>query len=129
VARFHRETDGRLRRAMGVAVLCAAVGVAAVLGVVGLKVEQLGLGYRLDALRTARVQAEETNRRLRVELASLRSLARIEDQARTELGMVPPAGGQVLLAREYVAGSTGLARAGEPRTAAVPSGPPRLPLR
>jgi cell division protein FtsL len=114
---------------MGVAVLCAALGVAGVLGVVALKVQQLGLGYRLDALRTARVQAEETNRRLRVELASLRSLARIEDKARTELRMVPPAGGQVLLAREYVAGSTGLARAADPRTAAVPSWPARPPVR
>src|SRR5262249_3411993 len=93
-ARFHRETDRRLRRTMVVAVACSALAVGAVLGVVALRVHQVRLSYRLDALRTTRAGLEERNRLLRVELATLRSLARIEDKARTELGMIPPAQNQ-----------------------------------
>ena len=74
------------------AVAAAGVLVALiVLGVVGLRMQQVRLSYRLDALRHDRAEAEELNRRLRVEKASLQSLARIEGEARTELGMVAPA--------------------------------------
>ena len=89
---------------------------------VGLKAHQVRLSYRLDALRTARADAEELNRRLGVELATLRSLARIEDKARRELGMVAPGRDQVVLAREFVAGGSGLTRAVPARTAAVDRG-------
>ena len=117
VARFHRETDRRLRRTMGAAVACSAVLVAGVLGVVALKVHQVRLSYQLDALRVSRATAEERTRVLKVELATLRSLARIEDKARTELGMVAPAADQVLLAREFVADGRGVASASRSRTA------------
>ena len=120
-ARFHRETDRRLRRTMGAAVACSAVLVAGVLGVVGLKVHHVRLSYQLDALRVSRAAAEERSRVLKVELATLRSLARIEDVARTRLGMSRPARDQVQLAREYVVGGAGLVRNGERRTAAAPS--------
>jgi len=120
-ARFHRETDRRLRRTMGAAVACSAVLVAGVLGVVGLKVHHVRLSYQLDALRVSRAAAEERSRVLKVELATLRSLARIEDVARTRLGMSRPARDQVQLAREYVVGGASLARSGERRTAAAPS--------
>ncbi len=119
VARFHRETDRRLRRTMMVALVCAGIFVGAVLGLVGLKVHQVRLSYRLDALRTARNALEERNRLLRVELATLRSLARIEGKARTELGMVSPARDQVQLAREFVNGGSGLGAIGGPRTASA----------
>jgi len=119
VARFHRETDRRLRRTMGAAMICSAVLVAGVLGIVALKVHQVRLSYQLDALRGSRAQAEERTRVLKVELATLRSLARIEDKARTELGMVAPALDQVLLAREFVADGRGVASARPPRTAAA----------
>ena len=119
VARFHRETDRRLRRTMGAALACSAVLVAGVLGVVALKVHQVRLSYQLDALRANRAVAEERNRVLSVELATLRSLARIEDKARGELGMVPPATEQVQLAREFVPAGRGVASASQPRTAAA----------
>jgi hypothetical protein len=90
--------------------------------VVGLKAHQVRLSYRLDALRTARADAEELNRRLSVELASLRSLARIEDKARRELGMVAPGRDQVVLAREFVAGGSGLSRGMPSRTVAADRG-------
>src|SRR5262245_22831435 len=101
--RFHRESDRRRLRAMAVSLACAGFLVALVLSVVGLRVQQVRLSYRLDGLRAARAELEERQGRLRVELASLKSLARIEIKAR-ELGMAPPARDQVRLAREFVPG-------------------------
>jgi len=118
-ARFHRDSDRRLRRAMAAGLMCSAMLVGGVLGVVGLKVQQVRLSYRLDALRAARAETEELNRRLRVELATLTSLARIESKARAELGMVAPTRDQVMLAREFVPGGSGLS-ASQQRVAAAP---------
>jgi cell division protein FtsL len=125
IARFHRETDHRLRRAMAVALVSAAVLVGGVLGIVALKVHQVRLSYRLDALRSSKASLEERTRLLRVELATLRSLARIEGKARTELGMVPPGKNQVQLAREFVAGGSGVGAVSGHRTAAVDPPPAR----
>jgi len=89
----------------------AGILVALVLGVVGLRVQQVRLSYRLDGLRTLKAELEESRSRLSVELATLRSLARIEGKARTELGMVPPTANQIRLAREFVLGGGGLSMA------------------
>ena len=94
---------------MAAAVLGAGLAVLIVLGVVGLRVQQVRLSYRLDALRQSRAELEEANRRLRVEMATLKSLSRIEGKARGELGMVAPTRDQVRLAREFVAGGGGAA--------------------
>ena len=118
VARFHREPDRARRRTMLAALVCSALVVGGVLGVVGLKMHQVRLSYRLDALRTGKAALEERGRLLRVEMATLRSLARIEDKARTELGMTPPTPRQVQLAREFVTSGTGLS-ALAPRTASA----------
>ena len=118
VARFHRESDRRRLRAMLAAIAAAGVVVALVLGLVGLRMQQVRLSYRLDILRTARAGAEEMNRRLLVEKASLQSLARVEDEARTRLGMVAATQQQVQLAREFVGGGTVSAALGD-RTAAA----------
>ena len=120
-ARFNRERDRRRFVAMGRTLVGAGLLVALVLGVVGLKTQQVRLSYRLDGLRTVRTDLQESRSRLRVELASLRSLARIEGKARTELGMTPPAGDQVRLAREFVSGGSGLSMAA-PLTASAESG-------
>ena len=117
-ARFHRESDRRRLRAMATALAGAGLLVALVLGVVGLRVQQVRLSYRLDALRTARVELEEGKSRLRVELATLRSLARIDGKARTELGMVQPSREQVRLAREFAPDAGGFA-ARAPLTASI----------
>ena len=118
VARFHRESDRRRLRAMAKALLGASVLVGLGLGIVGLRVQQVHLSYRLDGLRTVRAGIEETRSRLGVELATLSSLARIEGKARAELGMVLPASDQVRLAREFVPGGGGL-HAGVPLTASA----------
>ena len=118
LAQFHRENDSRRLRAMLAAVVATGVAVAIVLGLVGLRMQQVRLSYRLDTLRAAKAEAEEMNRRLRVEKASLQSLARIELEARTRLGMVVPTRQQVQLAREFAGDGTGSATLGE-RTASA----------
>lgn len=106
VAHFHRESDRRRLRAMLAGIAAAGVVVILVLGLVGLRMQQVRLSYRLDNLRTAKADVEELNRRLRVEKASLRSLARIELEARARLGMVAPTQQQVQLAREFAGDGT-----------------------
>jgi hypothetical protein len=63
------------------------------------------------------------NRRLRVEKASLQSLARIEVEARTRFGMVAPTQQQVQLAREFVTGGSATSAAIERTAAAVSRDP------
>lgn|SRR5574341_629823 len=118
VAHFHRESDRRRLRAMLAGVVAAGVVVALVLGLVGLRMQQVRLSYRLDSLRTAKADVEELNRRLRVEKASLQSLARIELEARARLGMVAPTQQQIQLAREFAGAGTASAAMRE-RTAAA----------
>jgi cell division protein FtsL len=124
VARFHRASDRRRLRAMVASVVGAGVLVTLVLGVVGLKVQQVRLSYRLDTLRTKRTELQEANRRLAVEKASLSSLARIEVEARTRFGMVAPTQQQVQLAREFVGASAPAAAAAGERTAQAAPGAP-----
>jgi cell division protein FtsL len=116
--RRHRQKDRRRLRSMASAVVGAGLAVMLILGVVGLRVQQVRLSYRLDALRSSRAEAEELNRRLRVEMATLKSLSRIEGKARTELGMVAPARDQVRIAREFVPGGRGAAALDRPSVVA-----------
>ena len=127
VAHFHCESDRRRLRAMLVGIAAAGVVVALVLGLVGLRMQQVRLSYRLDSLRTAKADVAELNRRLRVEKASLRSLARIELEARARLGMVAPTQQQVQLAREFAGDGTASTALRE-RTAAA-AGPARERIR
>lgn len=108
--RLRRERDPRVRRTLVAAVASAAVCVVAILAVVGIRLEQVRLAYRLDALRTERQRIERSLQHLETEVAALRSPARVEAGAR-RIGLAPPAPQQVRLAREFVAGGTGLAAA------------------
>ena len=111
------EPDPRIRRYFVVVLASALLLVLAGLTVVGVRVEQVHLAYRLDALRSERVRVEALLRQLEVEVATLRSPARLESRAR-RLGMTVPEPGQVRLAREYVTGANGLAAARPTRTEA-----------
>ncbi len=93
---------------MVTALAVSALLVASTLGQVALRVQQVRLSYQLDALRGTRQNLEELSRQLGVEVATLRSPARIEARARA-LGLTPPAREQVRLAREFVAGGSGAA--------------------
>src|SRR3989304_4142799 len=88
--RVIRERDRGLLRAMGATLLISPCLVGGVLGIVGLRFNQVKLSYRLEQVRQTRGQLEEVNRQLGVELATLRALARIESKARGELGVLSP---------------------------------------
>jgi cell division protein FtsL len=116
--RLHREPDPRARRSFAVAMAISAVLVVGALVVVGLRVQQVQLAYRVDALRAERAQMETLSRQLEVEVATLRSPLRVDQRAR-QLGLTAPAQDQVRLAREYVTGTTGLAAAQRNRVEAA----------
>ena len=106
--RLHHEPDRRVRRSLVVALATAALLAAGALTVAGVRIEQVHLAYRLDALRSERGRAQERIRQLEIEVATLRSPSRIESRAR-QIGLVVPARDQIRLAKEYVPGGTGLA--------------------
>ena len=96
-----RERDRRRLRAMAGMLCLGCVLVGAVLGYVWLHVQRVRVSYETEALRSARARLEEQNRKLQLELASLRAFARVDSAAR-RLGLTPPAPDQIRLAREYV---------------------------
>ena len=106
--RLHREPDRRVRRSLVVTLATSALLAAGALTVAGVRIEQVHLAYRLDALRSERGRAQERMRQLEIEVATLRSPGRLEARAR-QIGLVVPARGQIRLAKEYVTGGTGLA--------------------
>jgi cell division protein FtsL len=106
--RLHHEPDRRVRRSLVVALATAALLAAGALTVAGVRIEQVHLAYRLDALRSERGRAHDRIRQLEIEVATLRSPGRLEARAR-QIGLVVPARDQIRLAKEYVTGGTGLA--------------------
>lgn len=58
------------------------------------------LGYEIERLRETRAVLEQERKALRLEMGQLRSLRRVEEIARTRLGMVTPKPGQVVLIPE-----------------------------
>ena len=106
--RLHHEPDRRVRRSLVVALATAALLAAGALTVAGVRIEQVHLAYRFDALRSERGRAQERIRQLEIEVATLRSPGRLEARAR-QIGLVVPARDQIRLAKEYVTGGTGLA--------------------
>ena len=103
-----QEHDPRVRRALAFALAGAFGLVLSGLGVVGLRVQQVHLGYQLDALRADRARLGILAGQLEVELATLRSPARIETRAR-QLGFTAPRPRQIRIAREFVIGDGGQA--------------------
>jgi hypothetical protein len=101
-----RERDRRRLRAMGAALAFGGLLVGGVLGYVWLQVQRVRVSYEMEDLRSLRGDVEEQNRKLRLELSSLRSYARVETEAR-RLGLTEPARDQVRLAREFFTGHGG----------------------
>ena len=114
---LHREMDPRVPRSVMLALSGALVVVVCALAVVGLRMQSVHLGYRLDAVRAQRAELTMLLRQLQVELATQRSPARIESRAR-ELGLIMPDREQVRLAREFVPGDSGVAAAQQGRVEA-----------
>jgi cell division protein FtsL len=57
-------------------------------------------GYAIERLRVTHAKLVQENKALRLEAGQLRSLRRVEEIARTRLGMVTPKAGQVVLIPE-----------------------------
>ena len=57
-------------------------------------------GYEIERLRDLHAKLVQENKALRLEAGQLRSLRRVEEIARTRLGMVTPQPGQVILIPE-----------------------------
>lgn len=57
-------------------------------------------GYQLERLREIHAKLVQENKTLRLEAGQLRSLRRVEEIARTRLGMMTPKPGQVVLIPE-----------------------------
>jgi cell division protein FtsL len=55
------------------------------------------LGYEIERLREYQAGLVQENKELKLEIGQLRSLKRVEEIARTRLGMVTPKPGQVIL--------------------------------
>ena len=126
--RLHREQDPRVRRSLVGALLLSAALVGGGLGVVGLRVQQVHLAYQLDRLHRERQEVQTAIRQLEVEVATLRSPARVEQRAR-QLGLTAPDRQQVRLAREFAPAGTGLAAASRSRVASAPGDGTRAPIR
>jgi cell division protein FtsL len=97
-----RERDRRRLRAMAGMLCLGCILVGAVLGYVWLQVQRVRVSYGIESLRASRTRLEEQNRKLQLEVASLRAFARVDSAAR-RLGLAPPGPDQVRLAREYLA--------------------------
>ena len=60
----------------------------------------LRMGYEIERLRETRATLVQEHKALRLDLGQLKSLRRVEEIARTQLGMVTPKPGQVILIPE-----------------------------
>ena len=60
-------------------------------------IQVVRLGYAIERLRTERGAALQRGRELALEIAQLKSLKRVEEVARTRLGMVTPSRGQIVV--------------------------------
>ncbi|MCY3731720.1 MAG: cell division protein FtsL [Rhodospirillaceae bacterium] len=87
----HELDKARQRELRGALVLAVPL-VAVVLFSVWQHFELLQYGYRIEQLRQEYSRQQELNRHLRLEIAALRSPARIERVATAQLRMVMPAG-------------------------------------
>ncbi|HEV8307011.1 MAG TPA: hypothetical protein VGW35_05040 [Methylomirabilota bacterium] len=124
-----RERDRRRLRAMAGVLCLGCCLVGGVLGYVWLHVQRVRVSYELEDLRSLLQEVGEQNKRLRLELLSLRSYARVDSAARP-LGLTEPARDQVRLAREFVPseiaepGSAALRTAAEDHAMTAPRGRP-----
>lgn len=85
-----REVDQNRQREMGRSIAVGVVLVAVLLFTAWQHFELLRHGYRLEQMQRDRASENDVNRHLRLEIETLRSLARIERLATERLHMVSP---------------------------------------
>ena len=92
-----REPDAKNHREHLLVVLLGALFVFGLLFYGWQHYQYIQYGYRMVAAEQRKEQLAEMGRQLRLERASLRDLQRIDLIARSQLGMVLPASGQVVI--------------------------------
>jgi hypothetical protein len=103
-----REVDRRGARWLWGALLGVALAALPAVVYLVLQNECLRLSYELSAARSELDRLVEAERRLRVQRASLESLAEVEAWALEENGMIAPAPGQVVVVRSTGSGADAL---------------------
>lgn len=88
------EQAARRRRYFGVSLLLMVL-LGLVLGHLWLRLQVTQMGYVLSTASKLQSRLEQENRELKVELATLTTRNRIEEMARTRLGLTAPQKGQV----------------------------------
>ncbi|MFQ5694286.1 MAG: cell division protein FtsL [Nitrospinota bacterium] len=96
-----RENEGPWFYLLSVPVLTAAA-----VALAWPRLDVLRLRYEFRSLRAQQEKLLRQNRRLRLERATLRSLTRIEEIARRDLGLTEPSKGQVLWVKAPRPGKT-----------------------
>lgn len=94
-----READSKHRWEYLVVTLLGGLFLAGLLFYGWQHYQWIQYGYRIEAAQKKKEQLAEAGRQLRLERASLRNPQRIDAIARSELGMVVPAPGQLITFR------------------------------
>lgn len=100
--RVVREKDLSKLKKMGVFLLLGSFFVFGVLFYIWQQVQIVKLRYEIEDLKEIKKELLNVNKNLKLEVSSLKSLARIEKKAKTELGFELPRKGQILLAKEFL---------------------------
>lgn len=95
-SRLRRRRMGGFQRACRKQLMVAGLVALGLLAYTWQRYECLELSYQVEQLNQRQSQALELNRELRVELATLRSPARIDLLARNQLGMIVPQPTQIV---------------------------------
>jgi cell division protein FtsL len=103
-SRLRRRRSGSFVKLCGKQLAVAAVVAVALLAYTWQRYECLEMSFQLEQTSQEQRQALEFNRELRVELATLRSPARIDQLARNQLGMMVPQPAQIITIQPQTAG-------------------------
>jgi cell division protein FtsL len=95
-----RERDRRLARELAVVLAMVLLLGGGLLAYTWIHLEALRTGYRIDTLERQQQGLSRIERQLRLEASYLASPQRIEQRAKSELGMLPPALEQVVFWEE-----------------------------
>jgi cell division protein FtsL len=103
-SRLVRRRQGGFLRTCGRHLMIAGVVAAVLLAYTWQRYKCLQFSYQYEQVKQTETQAAELNRELRVELATLRSPARIDLLARNKLGMTVPQPAQIILTQPRATG-------------------------
>jgi cell division protein FtsL len=95
-SRLARRGGGGFLRRFGRQLALGSVIALGLLAYTWQRYDCLELSYRLEKVEQAESQAAQLNREMKLELATLRSPARIDLLARDQLGMTVPQPGQII---------------------------------